>query len=139
MRDKVRNYEPERRRRGRVPVQLLVRVIWKGQEIPVVSRNLSLKGLACSPDPLLRENACCEVTISLSPNIQAVVKGRIVRAREDEAAIDFLAMDLESFIHLKKIVEYQSQHPEAVSRELLNPAFPLSRSRTPFIRQRPRK
>lgn len=51
---------------------------------------------------------------------------------ESEVGIDFLAMDLESFVHLKKIVEYHSRRPEAVTLELLNPAFPLSRPRIPF-------
>lgn len=45
----VRTLESERRRRGRVPVRLEVKVWLEGQEITVASRNLSLKGLACSP------------------------------------------------------------------------------------------
>lgn len=96
------------------------------------SRNLSLKGLACSPHPLLREKACCQTIISLAPDIQTVIKGRVVRVGEDEAAIDFLAMDLESFIHLKKIVEYHSRRPEDIAGELLTPAFPLSDPRIPI-------
>jgi DNA-directed RNA polymerase subunit E'/Rpb7 len=105
----------------------------------VASRNLSLKGLACAPDPRLVENACCRVVISLAPGLQTVIKGRIIRADEAGAAIDFLAMDPESFVHLKKIVEYHSQNPEELTRELLTPAFPLFRSPTPFVGRKPRK
>ncbi|MGQ9689348.1 MAG: PilZ domain-containing protein [Desulfobaccales bacterium] len=126
--------KPERRRRWRVPVRFRVSLIVEGQEIAVNSRNLSLKGLACSMHPLLHENLCCQVIIRLSPTIQVVVKGRVVRVGEDEAAVDFEAMDPESFNYLKKIVEYHSRCPEAVSQELLTPAFPLSPQRIPVKR-----
>ncbi len=123
----------------RVPVRLAVTVCLEGKEIAVASRNISLKGLACAANPLLRENACCQVVIRLVPDIQAVIKGRVIRADESEVAIDFLAMEPESFAHLKKIVEYNSQCPEALSRELMRPAFPISRSRTPFASRKGRK
>ena len=122
-----------------MPVCLAITVRLNGQEIAVESRDLSLKGLACLPDPRLHKNQCCQVVISLAPDIRAVIKARIVRAGETGAAIDFLATDPESFYHLKKIVEYHAEHPEAVGRELLTPAFPLSRSRIPFASRRGRK
>ena len=131
--------EFERRRRGRVPVHLGVKVRLEGREIPAVSRNLSLKGLACSPHPLLKENACCQIGISLTPAIQVNLKGRVVRVDDSEVGIDFLATDPESFVHLKKIVEYNSRHPEAVAMELLNPAFPLSRPRILLFKGRRRR
>ena len=129
----------ERRRRARVPVCLAVTVCLEGMEIAASSLDISLKGMALAPNPLLRENACCRLVISLAPDIQAVIKGRVVRAGDTRAAIDFLAMDEESFVHLKKIVEYHSQCPEEVARELLTPAFPISRSRTPYLHRKDRK
>ena len=133
------NHFPERRRRGRVPVCLAVTVCLEGEEIAVTSRDISLKGLACSPHPLLRANACCQVVISLTPDIQSTMRGRVVRAGETGAAIDFFAMDPESFAHLKKIVEYHSRCPEEVARELLTPAFSISRPPTPFASRKDRK
>ncbi len=122
-----------------MPVRLAVTVCLEGQEIAVASRNISLKGLACAANPLLRENANCQVVIRLIPDIQVVIKGRVIRADENEVAIDFLAMEPESFAHLKKIVEYHSRCPEAVSRELMSPAFPIFRSRTPFASRKDQK
>ncbi len=135
----MKKNESERRRRVRVPVRLVVTVRLDGEDIAVESRDLSLKGMACLPNPLLKKNQCCQVVISLAPDIRAVIKARVVRAGETGAAIDFLATDPESFYHLKKIVEYHSRDPEAIGRELLSPAFPLSRSRTPFMTRRRRK
>jgi hypothetical protein len=62
-----------------------------------------------------------------------------VRTDPTETAIDFLAMDPESFVHLKKLVEYHSHSPETVARELLIPAFPISRPPHPFGGRRGRK
>ncbi len=123
----------ERRRRTRVPVRFRVTLLLDGREIEVESRDLSLKGMACSPHPLLREKACCQVVIHLAPHVQATIKGQVVRVGEEGqgAAIDFLAMDPESFSHLKRIVECHSRFPEAVASELLTPAFPLSPRRLP--------
>jgi hypothetical protein len=115
-----------------VPVRLAVTVRLDGEEIALESCDLSLQGLACLPDPHLHKNKCCQVVISLSPDIRAVIKARVVRVGEDGAAIDFLSTDPESFYHLKKIVEYHSQNPEAIGCELLTPAFPLSRPRILF-------
>lgn len=122
-----------------MPVCLAVTIGVEGMEIAVASRNISLKGMACAPHPLIRENACCLVVIRLTPAIQAIIKARVVRAGETETAIDFLAMDPESFAHLKKIVEYHSRSPEAVARELLTPAFPISRPPNPFMNRKGRK
>lgn len=135
----MKNKVSERRRRERVPVHLEVTVRLEDREVPVVSRNLSLKGLACSPHPLLKENACCQIGISLTPAIQVSIKGRVVRVDDSGVGIDFLATDPESFVHLKKIVEYNSRHPETVAVELLNPAFPLSRPRILLFKKRRRR
>jgi hypothetical protein len=126
------NNASERRRRIRVAVRLAVTVRLDGEEIAVESRDLSLKGMACLPDPRLHKNQCCQVVIRLTPDIRAVIKARVVRAGDNEAAIDFLATDPESFFHLKKIVEYHAEHPEVVGQELLTPAFPLSQPRILF-------
>lgn len=127
-----------RRRRTRVPVRLKVTIRCDGQEIPVESRNLSLKGLACGPDRRFRENCCCEVILRLATDLQAVIRGRVVRASDTETAIDFLAMDPESFFHLLRIVEHHAPAGEAVLRELLKPAFPLSRPRVLVLPPRKR-
>ncbi len=122
-----------------MPVCLAIKVRLEREEIAVTSRNLSLKGPACSPNSLLRKNCRCEVVITLAPDVQAVIKGQVVRADESGAAIDFMDMDPESFVHLRKIVEYHSQYPEELSRELLTPVFPLFRSPNPFTSRKPRK
>jgi len=101
----------ERRKRTRVPLDFKVLVTIDNLEIPVHSRNISLKGLLCSPDSRFQAKQRCHVTLNLSPEVRAVIQGWVVRAGAKETAIDFVEMDAESFSHLKKIVEYHTAHP----------------------------
>ncbi|OGR08613.1 MAG: hypothetical protein A3K23_07125 [Desulfobacca sp. RBG_16_58_9] len=118
----------ERRKRTRVKIRFEVAVAVDSHEVRVQSRNLSLKGLLCSTDGMFREDQPCRVTLNLTHQdeaepIRAVIHGRIVRSNPEETAIDFTLMDAESFFHLKKIVEYHTQEPERIARELLTAAF----------------
>ena len=113
----------ERRKRTRVPLDFRVVVSIDNLEIPVHSLNISLKGLLCSPDSRFQAKQMCHVTLNLSPEIRAVIQGRVVRADAKGTAIDFVEMDAESFSHLKKIVEYHTANPEKIAKEMLLPAF----------------
>jgi hypothetical protein len=111
------------RRRTRIPIELTVHVRVKGEQVTISSRNLSLKGLLCAPDPRLTLGAQCRVTLRLAPDVQINVQGTIIRSDRQEAAIDFLNMDEDSFTHLKKIVEYNTDDADRIDEELLRPAF----------------
>jgi hypothetical protein len=115
--------EKDQRRRTRISIQLTVHVRVKGEDVAVTSKNLSLKGLLCSPDPRLQQGEPCQVIIQLIPRLQVVIQGRILRTNPQETAIDFLAMDEQSFTHLKKIIEYNTGDADRISEELLQPAF----------------
>jgi len=119
---------PERRKRTRVDIHLSAVVSVGDQDLNVQSHNLSLKGMLCSSDQALPEHQPCQVTMNLNADpegepVQAVMQGRIVRSTPEETAIDFTVMDADSFLHLKRIVEYHSQEPEKINHELLTTAF----------------
>lgn len=115
--------EKDQRRRSRISIQLTVHVRVKDEDIAVTSKNLSLKGLLCSSDPRLKQGATCEVVLQLIPKLRLVIQGRIIRTNLQESAIDFLAMDEQSFTHLKKIIEYNTGDADRISEELMRPAF----------------
>jgi hypothetical protein len=115
--------ERDHRRRTRVPIQLAVHVRVKDEDIAVTSKNISLKGLLCSFDPRLPLGDRCQVTLRLVPRIELVIQGVVVRTNPPETAIDFVAMDEDSFTHLKKIVEYNTENADRIGEELVQPAF----------------
>lgn len=115
--------DKELRRRTRIPIQLSVSVQVHYERIPVTTKNLSLKGLLCSPDPRLTLGATCHVTLRLAPDIHVSLQGTVIRSNRKEVAIDFFAMDEDSFVHLKRIIEYNADDADQIDEELVRPAF----------------
>ena len=118
----------ERRKRTRIKFRFEAIVAVDTQEVKVQTRNLSLKGMLCNSHKAFQEGRVCRIILNLSQGnepepIRAVIHGRIIRTDAKTTAIDFNLMDATSFFHLKKIVEYHTQEPERITRELLNAAF----------------
>jgi hypothetical protein len=120
---KVCDMEQEQRRRTRVPIQLEATLMVADQEMAVKSQNLSLKGLLCTVDRPLHPGQRCLVKLKLTPGVQVLVQGEVLRAGGEGMAIDFLEMDEQSFVHLKKIVEYNAGDADLIDDELVKPAF----------------
>ena len=113
----------ERRRRTRVPIQIDVDVLLKGAITKLKSFNISLAGILCTSNPLFRMDEPCTVIIALGGDFQISINARIVRVEEKETAIKFISMDDESFVHLKKLIQYNMGNAERVDAELRRPAF----------------
>ena len=96
----------EKRRRTRVPIQIDVDVLLKGVITRLKSVNISLVGILCTSDPLFRLDEPCKVIISLGGDLQISIDAKIVRLGKKDTAIKFTSLDDESFIHLKKLVQY---------------------------------
>jgi hypothetical protein len=65
----------------------------------------------------------CTVIIALGEDLHISIEARIVRVGEKETAIKFISMDDESFVHLKKLIQYNTGNAERVDAELRRPAF----------------
>ena len=121
----------ERRKRTRVDFHFNAVVLLDDRSIPVKCRNLSLQGMLCSSDQAFLEDQPCRVILKLTQEVagepvqpvQAEIQGRIVRSTAEETAIEFTLMDLDSFSHLKKLVEYHARDPEKINHELMTTAF----------------
>lgn len=119
----MKTSEKEQRKRTRVPVRFDVIVFCEGKEFPVHSQNLSLKGMLCTFNEHLKPGQECHLVLNLTSEIKITVRGIIVRSEPKGTAIDFLQMDEDDFVHLRKIIEYNSGNPDQIDRELLVPAF----------------
>lgn len=93
------------------------------EKYPVKLRNLSLKGALCDPEPRLCSLGACTFALKLSEEAGCVICANIVRNDERGLAVDFESMDESSFFHLRNIVRYHADDPDAVDRELSTPAF----------------
>jgi hypothetical protein len=110
-----------RREFTRVHIAVGVEVEQPGQpKISGRGRDLSVKGVYVEcPRPLPRGTRC-EVTIVLSGTpepMQVHVTGSVVYAEPEGMGIEFVEVDVDSFIHLRNLVLYNSVDTEQVERE----------------------
>lgn len=110
-----------KRTRTRVAVRFEVVIIVRGHKVSVETWDLSLRGMKCAPHELLRVNDPCEIMFILDPRVRFMIKGTIVRSTPREAAIYFSGMDEDSFYHLKRIIQYNTDDPDKIDEELAKP------------------
>lgn len=114
---------PEKRSRTRVPVHFEMTVLLGNETIHSEILNISLNGVLCVTHPLFQNDAPCRVIISLSDDTRIAVDSKISRVGKAESAISFISMDDESFIHLKRLVQYNADDADRIDQELHRKAF----------------
>ncbi|OIP92427.1 MAG: PilZ domain-containing protein [Syntrophobacterales bacterium CG_4_8_14_3_um_filter_58_8] len=112
-----------KRMRTRVPVHFDVSILLGEEVIRTEIINISLNGILCTSNPLFQNNALCKVIVRLSDALQIVVDSKISRVGERESAISFISMDDQSFIHLRKLVQYNVGDADRIDKELHKKAF----------------
>jgi hypothetical protein len=115
----------ERRKHIRVPFKTTACLWSLKQDAKEIrcdqTRDISLKGLYCYSDTKFSTGTPCELELHLeSTNSKLVLffKGRVVRTDEKGMGIRFEEMDLDSFLLLKDILNYNTGDPEQIDQEL---------------------
>lgn len=109
----------EKRKHQRISFQ--AEAVVRGNDLTVGGKidNLSMKAMFLKAtgdfgsDPL-------QITILLSGSsskLSIELTGKVVRKEDHGMAVEFLEMDLDSFIHLKNVVSYNSQDADAIMDE----------------------
>lgn len=115
--------DQEKRKRTRVPVHFDVSIKLGRKLIEVQIINISLTGILCTSNRLFQQNAACQAIISLRDDIRITIDSKILRVGEKETAISFTAMDEESFVHLRRVVEYNAEDADRIEKEFRKKAF----------------
>ncbi|MBF0469040.1 MAG: PilZ domain-containing protein [Desulfamplus sp.] len=102
-----------RRNYQRVPFSTRIILIHSDNEVDITgnSANLSVKGLFVKTEKKVSPGMACTVKIILSggiDEIELLIHARITRVEDNGMGIVFDAMDLETYTHLKNIVQYNS-------------------------------
>jgi hypothetical protein len=63
------------------------------------------------------------VVLRLSPEAEIRIEGEVVRNEDGHLAVDFKGMDEDSFGHLHRLVTLNAEDPDAIDRQLTEPAF----------------
>jgi hypothetical protein len=114
----------EHREFTRVPIRVCVEVragecVIKTHE----THDLSMTGISLKQqDTPLAVDTLCDVSVFLEgaePPIRVAMKGRVRRSTEQELAVEFKEVDLESYEHLINLVRYNSKKSaDTVDKEL---------------------
>jgi len=115
--------DQEKRKRTRVPARFDVTIKLSGDIIQAKIVNISLTGILCSSHRLFRQNAPCQVILSLREDLKITIESKILRIGKEETAISFTAMDEESFIHLRRVVQYNAGDADRIEKEFSKKAF----------------
>lgn len=115
----------DKRTRSRVAAAFAAEITPAGdsKKYSVLTRNLSLKGMLCDAAMCLSEQKECLVTFTLNSEVSFQIEALIVRCDPQGMAIDFVGMDETAFMHLRNLVRFQAEDPDAIDRELSVPAF----------------
>ena len=115
--------DQDKRKRSRVPVRFDVTIVLRGERIQARIINISLTGILCTTDRRFQKDDTCTVVISLRDDLQITIDAKLIRVAKDETAISFIAMDEESFSHLKKVVQYNTGDADRIEKEFRQKAF----------------
>ena len=110
----------EKRRHKRVAFG--AEAVVRSGEVSISGRvsNLSMKGMLVETEESLPGDKLLEIEIVLSGSSSKLaidVTGRVVRQTQEGLAIEFREMDLDSFMHLKNVVAYNSDNADAIEEE----------------------
>jgi hypothetical protein len=89
------------------------------------TRDLSLNGIFVIGIKGRSQGEQCKVILHLvggSSDVRLVMKGEVTRVDSQGLALHFTEVDLDSFIHLRNIVYYNSGDPDLVEKEWLRTA-----------------
>ncbi|MGD9731953.1 MAG: PilZ domain-containing protein [Desulfamplus sp.] len=102
-----------RRHYVRVPFIAKVVLIYSNSEVDITGclANLSMKGLFVKTQKKVSPGMECNVKIILSGGdepVELLIQSRVIRVEDDGIALLFDAMELDTYTHLKNIVQYNS-------------------------------
>lgn len=110
----------EKRELVRVPFQIDATITAENQTVQGKIENISLKGMFILTDGQFELNDMVQITIHLageSSDLEIDVTGIVVRENEKGIGVRFEKVDLDSFIHLRNIVAYNSGDEDQVMDE----------------------
>ena len=114
--------DDERRRRTRVLFETQVELKAGNRVIQSsTSRDISQKGVFVVTGNQLPEGTDCQVTLRLlgaSSDLTLKAEGRVARLTAEGMGIEFTALDVDSFVHLRNVLMYNADDPEALIDEI---------------------
>lgn len=110
----------EKRKFTRIPFNVEAVVERNGRTVRGIVNNLSMKGMFLDTDGKMDGDGPIDITILLSGSsseLSIQLKGTVVRKTDEGFAVEFMEIDLDSFMHLKNVVAYNSSDADEIMDE----------------------
>lgn len=110
----------EKRRFRRVSFHAMATLQVERGSISGMVENLSIKGMFLNTKESLPEDGLLDISIILSGTsslLSIKAKGIVVRRDESGVAVEFQEMDMDSFVHLRNIVAFNTGDADAFHEE----------------------
>lgn len=107
----------------RVPYTVTATITCGGRSFSGEVANMSLHGMLVRAPEMLNVDDAVEIVISMAgddPEFRLTLSGIVVRSEEQSLGIKFEKMDVDSFMHLRRIVEFNSPDPGKVMGEFFD-------------------
>ncbi|MSN25923.1 MAG: PilZ domain-containing protein [Geobacter sp.] len=109
------------RKFSRVHFNVEATIATAGRQFRGTVENLSMTGMLLLTDERLPEGEMVEISMVLTgtlPEIKINFSGKVARVVDDCMAFTFDKIDLDSYMHLKNIVAYNSDDSDKVMEEI---------------------
>ena len=96
---------------------------YKNKTISAEIKNLSLKGaffVTAETIPINDQNGKHPSLVGSTSDLSVSAKGKVVRVEESGIGVNITEINVDSFIHLKNIIQYNSGDPEKTVEEFQN-------------------
>jgi len=113
----------DKRKFSRVPFVVKAQIDWQGKALTGEVSNLSLRGMFVHVPEAIAVGEKLASTLQLtgdSSDLKVTIVAKVVRADAKGIGIEFEQMDLDSFIHLRNIVAYNSGNADLIDQEFMN-------------------
>jgi len=120
---------PDKRRRTRIDLRLEAKVYGEEDVIHSWTKNISLKGVLLKYNEQLSKlelGKVYKLNLIHAGCLEMNVLAKLVDSQEKRGvAFDFVRLDEVSFRHLFNLIRINSDDPDLIEEELLNPAFDI--------------
>ncbi|MFH0945771.1 MAG: PilZ domain-containing protein [Planctomycetota bacterium] len=111
-------HDREQRQFTRIALPFPISATSKEVEISEpTARDISAKGVFIYTTTALPIGTDCTVRIHVADWVVIEAKGKVVRTTDEGVGLEFTAISLPDFEHLRRIIQYNAEEPDQVLRE----------------------
>lgn len=112
--------ENEKRHFVRVPFISNAHISFNGQDWECHLLDISLKGVLIEPTQQfqLAKDALYSITLTLSKDVVISMEAKVIHLETNHIGLQWSDIDLDSITELRRLLEYNSNDPEEIYREL---------------------